>query len=93
MKAVFFFFFFFLGGGGGVGFFTEKQYKLFTLGTVSCFSEQDIHCFYVKNLPKRITSWDCASSKWRVFLLVERVGLYRSNSVEKRPKRSPTIHF
>ena len=27
----------------------KKQYKLFTLGTVSCFSEQDIHCFNANN--------------------------------------------
>ena len=45
------------------GFFTQKQYKLFTLGTVSCFSEKDIHCFYVNNLPQRIALWDCASGE------------------------------
>ena len=38
-------YFFFLGGGG---LFTLKQYELFTLGTVSCFSELDIHCLNAK---------------------------------------------
>ena len=37
------------------------------LGTVSCFSELDFHCLYVKNPPKRIALWACASSEYENF--------------------------
>ena len=32
----------------------RRQTANFTLGTVTCFSEQAIHCFYAKNAPKGI---------------------------------------
>ena len=41
--------FFFFGGGGGGSLYIKKQYKLFALGTVSCFSELDIHCVNANN--------------------------------------------
>ena len=37
--------FFWGGGRGSLHKKKKKQYKLITLGTVSCFSERDIHCF------------------------------------------------
>ena len=36
---------FFWGGGVGRVFTLKKQYKLRTLGSLSCFSELNIHCF------------------------------------------------
>ena len=38
-------------GTGGGGIYIKKQYKLFTLGTGSCFSELNIHRFNANTPP------------------------------------------
>ena len=45
-----------------------KTIQVFTLGTVSCFSELDIHCLNANNPPKNIALWDCARGELRGFL-------------------------
>ena len=45
-----------------------KTIQVFTLGTVSCFSELDIHCLNANDPPKNIALWDCARSELGGFL-------------------------
>ena len=53
-----------------------KTIQVFTLGTVSCFSELDIHCLNANNPPKNIALWDCARSELGCFLSQNRCLLH-----------------
>ena len=49
------------------GFLHKKKYKFFTLGTVSCFSEQNIHCFNANNPQNRLHYGIVQVENWRSF--------------------------